>query len=67
MGQIVDRAIRQVWRGPKGAGLNLVDKLFTKSACIYLSVLTEIYAMEGFILLLLSIRQRNIIPGRLTF
>jgi len=26
MGQIVDRAIRDQWRGPKGAGLNSVDK-----------------------------------------
>jgi len=37
MGQIVDRAILDEWRGPKVAGLNSVDKFFTRSACIYVS------------------------------
>jgi len=61
MGQIVDRAKLAI-----GAALN--ERVsnrwinFSRKAPVYTGW-TGIYAMEGFILLPLSIRQRNIIPG----
>jgi len=58
MGKIFDRAILNVWRGPKVAGLDIFDTLL-QEATVHLTGWTEKYTMEVCVLLPLATQQWN--------